>query len=701
LRQKAIVITILLLMSVALLVTASISVQGQTNSVSISGVTSNGITAPFAQVDFPGTAAGTIPTFNGQYKLYFNDQLVSSGTAQGYTVNANFTFPALPAGDYFLTLVDTTTDANYSYPMPVVVSYDLNLLIPSAPAQVYEGNSISFNVTVKGGDPNHVYNAEITVSPPTALGLNFTKTISITTNSLGVAQTLVSYPDLSYSPTGATTGYVGQYTAYFNASQDLAQRSFPVGFTDATSYHRGDVVRINAIGYQPSQNTSVAITLGGTIVFSQSVLASGQGVVATTWTIPNSAVIGTYDIAITPLTTPSKALADVQTLQIAGYSASIKTVNLAGEAVPNLLVQAVDQITNAVYNGTTNANGVATISLEKGSYTINVYWNQIRVSQRIISVTGSATFPIVCQLTDLTLRVQDKNGVGVPFVNLNMTFQYTNPSGTQNGLMTGQTDTTGTYTFTSILPGVTYTVSAYKYSKVFSTYTASNLPVQSSSQATILVPEETISISIVDYNYAAIPNARVTLIEQASGVFYSLTTDNNGNLNTAVTFGQYKADIFTSDNVLLNSTVVNALTSSSTLIQIRNVLYDLHVSIQVVDLFGTPISGVTVQLARTGMTTQQATTQGNGIASFNSVIGGSTEVTAIAPGNSGSFTSETIYIDSPTTIQVQMNRFISIAGMTVDSSLFTVVIIIVIAIIALMLAEIYHKTGFRLRRKKS
>ena len=195
-----------------------------------------------------------------------------------------------------------------------------------------------------------------------------------------------------------------------------------------------------------------------------------------------------------------------------------------------------------------------------------------------------------CKLTDLKIKVQDKSGVVIPFVQINITYSYVSRAGTTiTANAAAQTDLTGTCSFNSLLTGIGYTVLASKYNTVFNTGNTQigALPAQASTQFTVLCPDETLTLKTIDYNFATIANARITLIEQASGIFYSVTTDSNGNAQLDVTFGQYRTEIYTSSNVLLNTTILSVLSNTDT--QIRCVIYNLPVSVKVVDYFGNGI----------------------------------------------------------------------------------------------------------------
>jgi hypothetical protein len=196
---------------------------------------------------------------------------------------------------------------------------------------------------------------------------------------------------------------------------------------------------------------------------------------------------------------------------------------------------------------------------------------------------------------------------------------------------------------------------------------------------------------------AVLPNVRIELIEQASGIFYSTTTNDAGTGSVEVTFGQYRMRVFTADNILLNETVINVLRDTNS--QIHCILYNLDVSVKVVDYFGNPISNVQVQLSRPGMNVKSNTTQSDGIATFNNVIGGDIKVIAYPAGNENSYVARNLQVDSPTVVQLQMANFVVLGGMLVGTSALAAVIIVLVAVLVFFAAELYKRKGFRLRRK--
>ena len=697
-KNKALTLTLLVLISTSLF-TANFAAQGQSlEGVAISQITSQGNVIAYGNAEQPVTLIGTITTYNGGYRVTFNGTIMVTGVSQGYTVRANFTIPDFPSGSYLLTLIDTTTGEEAYSPFQLFPMYAVKPVVPAAPAQLQEGSNVVLNLTLLSGNMNQKYDVELLIMPPTGITTNFTKTISLTTSSSGSAMALVTFPDPSFSPSSSSTVYCGTYSVYLNASQDLARGTFTVGFTDLTQYHRQDTVRIVAPGYQPSQVASVAVKYNDNVVFSQQATASSQGVVSVTWIVPANVSIGAYTVAITPLTTPSKLIPDIQTFQILGYQINFRATNLAGAIVPQITVEAIDQSTSVTISGTTGTDGVATINLEKGNYTVNAYWNQAKVGETQISVNGANTYSVSCRLTDLRIKVQDKNGVDIPFVGLNLTYQYVSRTGqTVAGTATGQTDLSGIYTFNSTLPGIAYSVAASKYGTVFSTTPISALPAQASYEVTILCPDQTLTLTTVDYRFAVLPNARITLIEQASGIFYSVITDSNGYAQLQVTFGQYQIEVYTPTNELLNETVLNVVSNMQ--LQLNCVLYNLPISVKVVDYFGNGIGNVNVQLSRPGMNPLSATTQTDGTVTFNNIIGGNTEVTAYPTGNQNAYVAANLNLDSATPITITMAKYVALGGTLIEVSTLATILVIVIAILLIVSIEVFRRGGFKLRRK--
>ena len=639
---------------------------------------------------------GTIYYSYSSYQVIFGTNVVSTGISSGYYVNANFTVPYVPGGSYDLTLKDVKLNVNSTGTTPESFLVLTDYSITAAPSQTQEGSSVSLTVSVTGGKANAAYAANVSVALPSPLKTEYSTLVSMGTSTpAGTASAQVTYPD-SFQPSNSinsTTDYVGTYNAYFNQSTSLAQTTFSIGFLDSTTYHRGDTVTIGATGYQSLQPATLSIindATGATVLSPEPETASADGIINATWVVPSNAVIGKYNVTITPTTGPQKAIQDVETFSIPGYSIQIQTVNLASQPVSNILVKALD-VSGTVYSSTSGSNGIADINLETGTYPLTAFWNDVNVGGTSITVTGNGTFTMICQLTNLEMIVQNENGVTLPFVNLTITYQYQQANGTtQTGSASGQTGTSGTCTLNSTLTGISYTINASVYNQVFNSgnNTVNNLPAQAIAEVVIICPNETLTINVVGYNKTAIPDASLNLVELTSGLFYTNTTDSSGSTTSQVTFGMYRLQIY-KNSILINETNIDAFNDSQQ--QIICTLYGIQVSVSVVDFFGTPISNANVTLNGPAPERFSAMTQGNGAATFNNVIGGNMQIIAFPQGAQNSYQAVTLTVDKPTSVTIQIDRYIVLGSLLIPVSSFITLIIILVAIVLLAIVEIYRR----------
>jgi hypothetical protein len=102
------------------------------------------------------------------------------------------------------------------------------------------------------------------------------------------------------------------------------------------------------------------------------------------------------------------------------------------------------------------------------------------------------------------------------------------------------------------------------------------------------------------------------------------------------------------------------------------------------------------------MNRQTATTAGDGIATFNNVIGGDMEIVGYPTGNQNSFVATNLQVTSPTTtVMLDMNKYVVFGGALVDASLLASVAIILLVAALLIIVETCKRTGFRLHRSSA
>jgi hypothetical protein len=711
LNRKVVAVTVLVLMSLAVALTPFASVLGQ-NSLGVRIL--QVIPASEVNIYRPGMAQyngtvgtlmnlqGTIYLSNGTYNIIVGNDIVASGTAQGYYVNANFTVPQLPGGGYNLVLEDIKeNDLNSTGLTPETFTILTAYTAASVSPYIQEGDSVTLNVAVTGYTAGKYCVANVTVVLPKPLNANYSTIVPLgTTSSLGTASSQVTFPGSSFQPDQASssvanpTEYAGSYTVYFNQSEDLSSSAFSVGFLDSTAYHRGQTATVNAIGYASGQTATLTVSgpsASATLVPSQSLTASSNGTITTTFVIPSVASVGKYNTTITTTSGTPKAVQDLETFSVPGYPITVTTVNLAGEVVPDILVQAQDLSANKSYNSTSEFDGIAILTLETGPVSLTAFWKGVNVGQIDINVTGAENVKLVCQLTDLVIAVQNENGTALPFVNLDITYKY---GSSQTGNASGQTDPSGTYTLNSTFVGISYTIQASMYNQVFNSgnETVSSLPTQAVSQVVIICPTEQLTINVVGYTNAPISGASLELVELTNGLFYTATTDSSGSAIAPVTFGMYRLQIY-QNTILLNETTVEAFSDSQ--YQVRCTLYGIQVTVSVVDYFSQPISNANVTINGPSSERLSEITRGDGTTTFNNVVGGNLQIVAFAPGAESNYQAVALTVDRPTSVQIKMDGYIVFGPFLVQTSALLTIIIILVAIILLVAVEVYRRRRHR------
>ena len=687
-KEKAAAFTLLILLSVSFLFMPLSTVTGQLG-VNIYQVNPDqeGIVGQTVNVQ------GTIDTSNGPYQVWFGETLVASNRSEGYYVNANFTVPQFPAGTYTITLRDFLENVNATYDFSIKLAYYIEAAAPSQPELLQEGDEVVLNVTISGVESGTTHQANVTVELPAPLSTSYSTIVELSASSgETVAGAMVTYPATAFQPEGSLTDYTGSYKAYFNETESLADTQFFVGFTNSSQYHRGQTVAIRAIGYQPDENATISIENAKTSaeVYSERVTVSSEGVIISSWTVPSDAVIGDFNVTITSDNT-AKLIPDSQLFSVSGYTVNVRTLNLAGEVVPQIAVEALDQATDTTYSATTGYDGVASLKLETGNHTLSVFWNGVKVGEMNISITGAGSFDLQCKLTNLKITVINENGNLLPFVNLAVTYKYAKTDGpSETGSASGQTGLSGTYNLTSVLPGISYIVNASLYGIVFNAEnkTVSSLPVQAVSEVTIICPSQTLTLKITDYHMAAIPNARIELVEVTTGLFEADTVDASGTVTVEVTFGKYRLRVY-KDDILLNSTVIEVFSDSEQ--EIRCGLYNIQVSVTVVDYFNQPIPNMSVVLNGPSSETWSSTTQPNGEVTFDNVIGGDMQVITYPQGVENSYEAVSLHVEEPMAIDIRLAKYVLIGPFLVETSALATIVVILLAILLFVSIEVYRR----------
>ncbi|NWF87695.1 hypothetical protein HXY32_07820 [Candidatus Bathyarchaeota archaeon] len=644
------------------------------------------------KVGEPVHISGTINITNGLYQIWFNQTKVIEANATGNIVNATFPVPTLPHGNYTVTLLDYSLNANATDWFYIDTAYYVEAKTPPPPEQLQEGSMIEIWVNVTGGKPNTIYHANITVKFPAPRNETYWTLVTLTnTTDTGKGYNITIVYPTSFS--GAiNANYVGIYSVTFNKT--LATDTFFIGLTTHTEYHRYQLVDIKATGYKPSENVTTRIIFGGKTINSTNITATPGGIVAMNWKIPPNASRGIYIVNITSIS-PEPTLKnppDIQTFNIPGFDVSITTRNLAGEIVANVVVRVFEN-EKSIINLTSTTNGLAQTTLEVGNYTGKAFYKGENVGNFPINVTnGPVSLGFNCTLTNLKISVfakVDSAEISIPEVKIFLT------SAPENRTLF--TNMTGTTIATSLLPNHTYVLNVSRYGVSFPNVTSIPTLLDNGTavawyNVTLISPTLTLRVNTTKPNNEPIGNVKVKVQELMGGLHYEDNTNAEGIIVFNCAFGKYTVEVYDADGIKLNETTVNLFQNQNVSIVCK--LYGLTVSFRIVDYLGQPISNANVTLLRGNVVLRSNHTQTNGIATFNNITGGLLQVSTYVF-NQIPNVVKVFYVDTSSTIEIRLEEYVILAGFLVNTAVFAITSIILIAVLLVLLIEVYRRKRFK------
>lgn len=644
----------------------------------------------------------------GLFRILFDETVVLSENTTGYNVTAYFTVPQAPQGSHNVTIVDAAGEnATVTFNVLTFKSFTPN--VPESPAQLQEGADLSITVNITGGLANYAY-PKLKVQTPRADNYTLRNEINITTDDNGTCLFNVTYPHDFTG--GANTNFTGYYKMFFNETE---VGKFFIGLTNASEYHRGDVVNIKAVDYPLYENVTITLKFGNETLLEDTYNVA-DGTVTYDWVVPDYALLSnstnTYNITITPISS-AKNLSDTQTFEIPGFKTQIYTLNLANKTVAGVLVRIYDEwaserYANVSYMNSSRISGYTIFMLEKGNYTAEAYFKNVKVGDNItFAIAEESSLNFTCQLTSLIINVESEQGVRVPFVELTLAYNYTTNYGVPENVTEterGKTGIDGQIEFASLLPNVTYVVNASLYGIVFNigNGTIQYLPAVDYLTVTVLCPTRRLHIKVLDSNgqpFSSTPDRRITVNARELTVGFTAEDEITGGAATLdCIFGNYSVKVFLGD-ILLNSTIIELLSSDVDVNTTLNcALYGLTIAVNVVDYFGQPISGANVTLKRSSLQ-DSGLTDSSGIVAFGSMVGGEVHVSVCLPGFSSACVSKTIYVESSATFTIKLDKYVVLAGFLVETSHLATAIVLAVALIFVVIIEVYRRK--RVRSEKS
>jgi hypothetical protein len=653
----------------------------------VAGTSILGVNPSIGNVGTLVAVTANVTTANGSYDVYFDQDLIAGGTANASSVSATFVVPQTAAGsNHNVTVIDIATHDNATATFTVTTSY--SLVIPTLAKPLQENDSVPISVNITGGESGKTYVANVTVQAPT--NVSYVNMLNVRTSALGNGTATANYP--SDFSAGANTSFVGNYAVLFNTT--MGNQTFSVGLTNSTQYHRTQTVNIKAV-YEPNEN--VTLTIAGNNIYNPVNLTDPSGVINYNWLVPANASIGNYTVSVLSLSGHTvKNPPDTQNFTIPGFAVNVTSKNLAEEPVPNVIINALENAT-VVDSKTTSATGLATLNLELGNYTCEAIAQNETVAELKIEVNDNASLNLVCNLTDLNVQVvYVVNGTefGIPDAGVSLT-----PGG-----YSLTTFINGTAIIRSLLPDLQYSLNVTRYGTLFNVTSISQLLVNKTAVAwynvTVSLPTLMLQVNATKSGGRPFNNTLVRVQEFSGEPLLNSTTDANGSVAFNAPLGRYYVSVVDKSGITLNATTVDVFQNQSTLVQCD--FYGLALSVKVVDYFGQGIGNVNVKLLREGVPPRSApSTQSDGIATFNDVIGGSLEVALYLGDSAQPIVTQGLTVQNSMTIQVRIDKYIVLGGLLVETSEFATVLVIVLAIVFILALEVYRFRRFKTKKSET
>lgn len=671
LHKKSFTIVLLILVSISMVTTLSILPEAEAATTIVS------VTPTQVNVGAIINLKANISSVNGTYNLLWDDAFWDSGNATGNAVNASLTIRSATAGNHTITVVDVDKGENASTVIAVLTAYSLDVLPKiESPIQRQEGDPVQFFLNMTGGQVDVSNIANITVVAPN--NATYSKLATIATESDGNGSLNVNYPQ--DFPVGANTNFTGGYQVLFNNT--LAKTSFLIGLTNSTEYHRFQTLDVKAV-YNSFANATLTIT-GGDFQHSENLTADANGIIHyASSVVLSNATIGVYTVNITSLSI-TKSPPDTQSFAVPGFAVNLTARNLAGKTVADVGVHVFEN-EKSVENVTSDSDGLARFQLEVGNYRCEAFFKNVKVGEQLIAISQAESLDLPCNLTSIRFYVIDEDGNKIPKVEV-----YLTPEN-----QTFVTDNDGAAVAYSLLPDVAYNMNFSRYGTLFNETSVSNLIVDEKIVAlfniSVNCPKMTLKLNVTDADRQPINNATIRASEANGGLNYMVTTtDGSATLNC--TLGRYLVETYVGE-IELNETTVN-VNNTVVVLPIYCSLYGLNAYVKVVDYFGQPIANVNITLQRDGLQDSRITGS-DGVALFSDTIGGLSQVIIRLAGGTEPYVVVTASVDKqPTTVEVRIEKYVTLAGSLVEMSTLITVILILLTLIAAFSLEI-------VRRKKS
>jgi len=423
-------------------------------------------------------------------------------------------------------------------------------------------------------------------------------------------------------------------------------------------------------------------------------------------------------LVVLVLTLPVRASPEQAEVQV-----QIKAINLNKEPLARVTIEVYNATTDRevlVEKGATNRTGWAGFRLANDTYySFKAFWKGVEVGslpkQRIISNVTIGDFQ--CSLAHVKVVVTDESGAPLPYIKIDLAYScLTRDNETVSERASFETRENGTIVAPNMLANANYTIEARRYDSLFNRTQIPSLHQLLDGgwvNITVTCPTYTLFTQVLDSNKLPLPKTEVRVYEWSGRVLVqSGTTNDQGSFIFNGTFGRYRvivyaysAELPVPEPVVLNETVVDLIEDRSSLL-IHCKIFNLTLSVTVVDYFGQPIPDAVVEVERKidqeWVKIEPRKTDACGTASLPK-IGGDYRISVYVVGDLCE--TRTLYLDETKVLLFKVDKYAMAGGHPVETSQLIVCVSLSLLIaafgLALLRGRLSHMIIWRKSRPKN